>query len=319
MARQAIANVQQQHSSSGALDTADVATLNDALGSAGVDLRAEEEGLQRSHDHPQSFRPFEDRAHKQPPRPHFDAGFLAASMRAVAAHHKVASIPEECVTYLALALRARLQDLVAGMIAAARHRARAQWDREAGLYEDGRAAWDVRVRADVAKQLEALERAERGEEARARRERAVERALEALVAGEELDAPLEIPVDDPMEGDARRRRKKAKGAGAGPEEVEGREMAAANKEAGRAAGIMGRYAWLTAAGSRPTPSAGAGAGATPPRETLRPYKATKRAPTPPPLPPDADQRMPISIRDAMFAVEKERGHGGGRGAARGWT
>jgi hypothetical protein len=37
MARQAIAN--SQHANAGALDTADVATLNDALGSAGVDLR----------------------------------------------------------------------------------------------------------------------------------------------------------------------------------------------------------------------------------------------------------------------------------------
>lgn len=37
MARQAIANSQQANA--GAFDTADVATLNDAIGSAGVDLR----------------------------------------------------------------------------------------------------------------------------------------------------------------------------------------------------------------------------------------------------------------------------------------
>jgi hypothetical protein len=29
--------------------------------------------------------------------------------------------------------------------------------------------------------------------------------------------------------------------------------------------------------------------------------------------------MLITMRDAMFAIEKERGHGGGRGSARGWS
>jgi len=87
----------------------------------------------------------------------------------------------------------------------------------------------------------------------------------------------------------------------------------ANAAASRAAGITGKYAWLTT-------GAGHIAGAPmPSREGMRPYKTAKREPTPPPLPPDADRRTPITIRDAMFAIEKERGHGGGRGAARGWS
>ncbi|KAJ7083622.1 transcription initiation factor TFIID component TAF4 family-domain-containing protein [Mycena belliarum] len=294
MQRQAIANVHAQSSSGGALDTADVATLNDALGSAGVDLRAEEESLQRTTEQPQPFRAFEDRARKQPLRPHFDAVFLGATMRAMAAHHKVTGVPEDCVTYLALALRARLQDLVTAMIGAARHRRQAQWDRAPGVYEDGRAAWGLLVRADVARQLTALELVEREEEtrlraARARREAAIDAAVVAALAGE--DQPVEIPAVD-EEGGQRN---------AAAEN----EMETTNAEARRAAGLAGKYAWLTA---------GQAASARP-----RPYKATKRGASPPPLPPDADQRMPINIRDAMFAVEKERGHGGGRGAARGWT
>jgi hypothetical protein len=238
-------------------------------------------------------------------------------MRAIAAHHKVsAHLPDDCVNYLALALRARLQDLVTGMIDAARHRTNTQFDRPASLYEDGSATWGVLVRSDVAKQLAALEMVEREEEAqvreaRERREQAITAALTALLNGE--DVHLEIPEDDDdMDGGARRRQKKKKAAVS--EEV-GRKMA--NAAANRAAGVTGKYAWLTSSnGPRPKPVAAAATGATP---SSRPYKTTKRAPTPPPLPPDADQRMPITIRDAMFVIEKERGHGGGRGAARGWT
>ncbi|KAJ6551689.1 transcription initiation factor TFIID component TAF4 [Mycena capillaripes] len=298
MARQAIAN--SQNANAGALDTADVATLNDALGSAGVDLRAEEESLQRSHEQPQSFRPYEDRSRKQPARPNFDVNFVGATMRTIASHHKVtAGVPEECVNYLALALRARLQDLVTAMIDAARHRTSAQFDRPASLYDDGSATWGILVRSDVAKQLAALEKAEREEEirlrdVRERREQAITAALTAVLNGE--DAHLEMPEDDDMDGGARRRQKKK----AVSEEV-GRKMA--NAAANRAAGIVGKYAWLTS-GSGPRPKPVSQAGAAPPP---RPYKSSKRA------------RMPITIRDAMFVIEKERGHGGGRGAARGWT
>ncbi|KAJ6460972.1 transcription initiation factor TFIID component TAF4 family-domain-containing protein [Mycena sanguinolenta] len=306
MARQAIANSQQANA--GALDTADVATLNDAIGSAGVDLRAEEESLQRSHQQPQSFGAFEDRSRKQPARPNFDVSFLGSTMRTIASQHKVtAGVPEDCVNYLALALRARLQDLVTGMIDAARHRTSAHFDRPSSLYEDGSATWGILVRSDVAKQLAALEKAEREEEAREREARqrlddAITAAIIAVLNGE--DAHLEIP-DDAMDVDRPRPRKRA------VSEEAGRKMT--NAAANRAAGITGKYAWLTSGNVPRLNSTGA---TLPPR----PYKPSNAVTAnPPPLPPDADPRMRITFRDAMFVIEKERGHGGGRGAARGWT
>ena len=33
---------------------------------------------------------------------------------------------------------------------------------------------------------------------------------------------------------------------------------------------------------------------------------------------EEDTRTTVTMRDAIFVVEKERGHGGGRGAARGF-
>lgn len=34
---------------------------------------------------------------------------------------------------------------------------------------------------------------------------------------------------------------------------------------------------------------------------------------------EEDQRMLLTMRDAMFVIERERGHGGGRGSAKGWV
>ncbi|KAJ7211347.1 transcription initiation factor TFIID component TAF4 family-domain-containing protein [Mycena pura] len=312
MARQAITNAAAQQSGGGTLDTADVATLNDALGSAGVDLRAEEETLQRSHDQPQTFRVFEDRSRKQPARPNFDATFLGSTMRSIASHHKVtAGVSEDCVNYLALALRARLQDIVTAMIDAARHRANAHFDRPASLYDDGTAAWGVLVRSDVVKQLAALEKIEREEEmqmrrARQKREEAIHDAVVAALAGE--DHTLELPADDAVETDGTARKRQKKRAGSGDVE---RKMA--NATASRAAGVTAKYAWLsTGLGKRPKRAVSVDS---PLRDMARPYRAAQGAYTP----PVADQRLPITVRDAMFVVEKERGHGGGRGAARGWT
>jgi hypothetical protein len=72
---------------------------------------------------------------------------------------------------LALALRARLQDLVTAMVFAAQHRTDTQFDYPVSLYENGTPMWSIVVRSDVAKQLAALEKTEREEEMKVRRER----------------------------------------------------------------------------------------------------------------------------------------------------
>ncbi|KAJ7856080.1 hypothetical protein B0H14DRAFT_3644029, partial [Mycena olivaceomarginata] len=183
MAWQAITNSQQANA--GAFSTADIAMLNDAIGSASVDLRAEEESLQHSHQTPSYSGTFEDRSRKQPLCPAFDPAFLSTCMPTIGANYKVGMVPDECVTYLALALRARLQDLVTGMIHAAGYRTHGgRWDRALGVYEGGGpadgegeewtepgAAWGILVRSDVAKQLAALGKVERTEEERERERR----------------------------------------------------------------------------------------------------------------------------------------------------
>ncbi|KAF7318937.1 TAF4 domain-containing protein [Mycena chlorophos] len=316
MARQAITNSAAAATGGGSssLDTSDVATLNDALGSAGVDLRAEEETLQRSHGAQSSYNNnvFEDRARKQPSRPHFEVAHLSAKMRDIATHHKVvgSGIPEDCVNYLALALKARLQDLVEAMIHAAKYRTSAKFDKPASMYEDGTAAWGLMVRADVAKQLAALEKAEREEEERERelrfrREQALDKAIDAMLAGDDMQ--VDFPTEEEVWNDRKRRRKAGKSA-----EVQ-HQMT--NQTANKAAGVPTRT-WMTTTmpSKNKPPIPVPPPAATAPHES-RPYRATGTAPAT----RSTDGKLVVSSKDAMFVILKERGHGGGRGAALGWT
>ena len=281
-------------------------------------------------------------------------------MRTVGTSHKVTRVPDDAINYLALALRARLQDIVTSMIAAAQHRNSTQFDRPASLYSDNQPMWSIVVRSDVAKQLAAIERAEREEETRIRRERkeraelaaahAAALAAQANAAG----APLGTGLGDDDEGGAKKKRKK-EGPG-----VTARNMSEdvrkkmSNAVATQAAGLGGRYAWMNAANlntpipAKPKPvqnatvssttaaatstttttttttttSATTTSTTTSSSTTLNSTWATPYIPTKPkaaPPPQEEDTRLAITMRDAMFVIEKERGHGGGKGAARGWV
>ncbi|KAK0207101.1 transcription initiation factor TFIID component TAF4 family-domain-containing protein [Desarmillaria ectypa] len=332
---------QSTNSGGGGMDTADIATLNDALGSAGVDLRAEEESLQRSHEQHLTYRSYEDRTRKQPVKPSFDTRYLGATMRTVGTQHKVTRIPDDSVNYLALALRARLQGLVEQMIAAANHRTDTQFDRPASLYEDGSPMWSILVRSDVAKQLAALEKVEREEEMKVRRERKeradMAAAHAAALAAQAAGGPSAVAevYDDTDSGTKKKRKKEGPGVTARNMSEDVRKKMS-NAVASQAAGIGGKYSWMTAANAStpaPRPKAPAAssspnpAGASTPGGTAaanaasswsRPYVPTKKPPTPQQSVTEDDTRTTITLRDAMFVIEKERGHGGGRGAARGW-
>lgn len=311
-------------------------------------IQAEEESLQRSYDSHQTYRPFEDRSKKQPTTPSFDTRFLGPTMRGIGTQHKITKIPEDSVNYLALALRARLQDLVVAMVAAARHRTDAQYDKPPSLYEDGTPMWSVVVRNDLGKQLSALEKAEREEEMKIRRERK-ERADLAAAHAANLAAQASgsggaMAVDE-EEGGAPKKKKKKEGPG-----VTARNMSEdvrkkmSNAVASQAAGLGGKYAWMTAANApataakpkpvaaTPAPAVTAPATTSTPATTTapaasttagtswaRPYVSSKKTTAPSGQTAEEDDRMSVTMRDATFVVERERGHGGGRGSARGWV
>ena len=327
---------QQQHSSS-ELDTADVATLNDALGSAGVDLRAEEENLRQSHS--QSQAPTQtatqprgaqrSRAKKQGTKFAFDAAHLGSRMRSIATRHALQAgttgVPEDTVTYLALALRVRLSKLIEGMSHAAEHREETGVLRPPGVYVDGTPMWTQVVRRDVAKQLALLERVEREEELAARRER---KARESFTSSGGQTALPSLDDALPMEAEEEPKKKKKKPDGPGvtaKNMSEDMKKKLSNAVASRAAGLgTGKYAWMNA-GNIPTgPPAKKATGTTSTTSSQqsgsgwsKPYQPAGKKKEEPPA--EDDNRRTITLKDAIFVVERERGHGGGRGAARGWT
>ncbi|KAG8907326.1 hypothetical protein FRC01_007726, partial [Tulasnella sp. 417] len=167
------------------LDTASVAQLTDALGSAGVDIRAEEEAMTRDTraQLSTSIAPSEDRSKKQN---FLDPVVLAARVKEITSNHSVTATAD-AQTYIALALQFRLTTLIKQSIAAVDHRLESQYNRPPPLYpiddnvmqvegEDAakpepQPMWSVLVRRDVSKQLAALEKIDREEESRVRRRR----------------------------------------------------------------------------------------------------------------------------------------------------
>ncbi|KLO14523.1 hypothetical protein SCHPADRAFT_872440 [Schizopora paradoxa] len=370
--------VQQQQPANNA-DTNDIATLNDALGSAGVDLRAEEEHLSRSQDHHTAYRSYEDRSRRQPSTPNFDVRNLHTRMTTIGKQHKVNRIPEDSVQYIALALRIRLQTLVTAMVEAATHRAEAQFDRTPALYDDQTTPmWSVVVRKDTRKILEVLEKIEREEEMKIRRERKQREEAAALAAAQAAAAASGMANGNPMDGDgangedimmtpaaegssAKKSKKKKEGPGVAARNLsEDVQKRLSNAVATQAAGLSkGKYAWMnagtvtsTAAKAKSTPAPAAtstsstvanGTTATdPPSSPLtskplqpaatslssqttsswaKPYVSTSLRNVSPAAgtTQEDDKKVLLTLRDAMFVVDRERGHGGGRGAARGWV
>ncbi|KIJ57240.1 hypothetical protein M422DRAFT_238832 [Sphaerobolus stellatus SS14] len=317
-----------QQAAAPTLDTADVATLNDALGSAGVDLRAEEESLRQSAMSGQAAsqsRGTQRRARKQGKKVVFDSTHLGAKMRTIAAGHGLQTetgtngVPEDSVSYLGLALRARLSKLVEGMVAAAAHREETDHTRTPGLYEDGSPMWSVAVRKDIGKQLTVLEKVEREEELQARRDR---KAREAYTSGQPSLPSLDDALQMEQEDEPKKKKKKPDGPGVTAKNMsEDVRKKFSNATATAAAGLnTSKYAWMnagTAASGPPVKkAAGTVTASTTTTSTWAKYQPPKKKDEPV---VEEDSRRPITMKDAVFVVERERGHGGGRGAARGWT
>ena len=264
-------------------------------------------------------------------------------MRTVGTTHKVTKIPEDSVNYLALALRVRLQELVTAMIAAAANRHDTQFDRSASLYEDGNPMWSIVVRTDVAKQLAVLEKIEREEEMKVRRERK-ERSELAASQSSNYGTQQSTGDGDFDEEEAMQPKKKKKKEGPG---VTARNMSEdvrkkmSNAVASQAAGLStGKYAWMNAAAGASTSAKTKSTTSTPGPSTnannttattttattqstasswARPYVSSTTRQNSSKEEKDEDSRQKITLRDALFVLEKERGHGGGRGSARNYA
>lgn len=313
-------------------DLHDVSTLNDSLASAGVDLRAEEENLTKSAaGNHKTWNIREDRTKRAAV---VDTRALAQTINNVAKHHGLAKgAQDDAVQYVAHALRARMEALLTAMLAAAQHRTEAQVTAPPGVYdphETGTPMWDNQVRRDVALQLAAIEKAEREEEMRVRKERRERQEAHAAQLAA-LNAPQGANGGG-GDDDEPKRKKKKEGPGVAARNMsEDVRKKMSNAVASHAAGLGKKYAWMTdgaaaapaATPSKPKPKADTPTPSTPAPSTpaasgwAKPYVPAGKSATPS-TPTEPEQRR-LTLRDAMFVIEHERGHGGGRGAAKGWT
>jgi len=286
----------------------------------------------------------------------------------IASKHNLTKVSDDSINYAALALRERLLGLITSSIHARDHRSSSGVNRPPGMYSDNTTPlWSHVVRRDTTRQLQALEKVDREEETRIRRERR-ERLENGFVGtpdgnGEGADG----------EGTGKKR-KRAKEMGPG---VTARTMSdearkkLQDDQAARATGSK-KYAWMTAGAGNSiststtatTTGGGAGAGtsglasttarkpsapvtngtaattgtsatgATTASGTTAPAFSAKattgggwmRAPMPQTQAVgvggrsvEEEEARVLTSRDVEFAIAKERGHGGGRGSARGWT
>lgn len=229
------------------------------------------------------------------------------------------------------------------MIAASHHRTDSAYDHATSLYEGTDIPmWDVTVRRDVAKQLAVLERIEKEDELKTRRDRK-ERAdmaaaqLAALQASGSGSSSLGSyggggDMDDDMGENPKKKRKKDGPGVTAKNMSEDVRKQMSNLVANQAIGGK-KYSWMTASNASAAPrsakapektaSASSPATSTPRSTWSKPYVSatvkTGKDAGDAGTPTEEDTKTRVTMRDAMFVVEKERGHGGGRGAALGWT
>lgn len=242
-------------------------------------------------------------------------------------------VSEDAVSYLALSLHNRLKGLVESSVKASRHRHESGYQRPPGLYADGTPMWSEIVRHDIPKQLSAIEKAEKEEDFQERQDR---RSRQDKETKEEQER--QALAEQGLKEGAKKKKKEGPGVQAKNmgEEARRRE---ANLVAMAAAGNTKKYSWMvdkngTAtefASPTPRPPAPVAPRVAAPtngfqRPTYQPGMsfastslAGKKRPRPEETEAEVDERTKLELEDLLFVVRRERGHGAGRGSARGWT
>lgn len=196
------------------------------------------------------------------------------------------------------------------------------------MYTDAKSPiWDKKVRRETAKQLMALEKVEKAEEMRIRRERK-ERQDAARNSGHgnaaTPGATSNVAMDEEDEP-PKKKKKKADGPGVTAKNMsEETKKKLSNTVANAAAGFGNRYAWMNT-GATPLPrkptggaagtstgrtaaSGGGWAGGNAWGAAALKGRAKKK-----------DDERRVTLDDVLFVVERDKGHGAGRGSARGWS
>ncbi|KAG8790509.1 hypothetical protein FRC17_008897, partial [Serendipita sp. 399] len=277
-------------------------------------------------------------------------------LKSVASHHGLKGFKSGVLELTGLAVEQRMRELIEKATFASKHRWDTQTDlmssvtsgkdgdeesARVSMYADGKTpVFDRTVKRDVGKQLLLIEKLEKEEEMRIRRERKEKQeqarqgsagnssvSLESTPSNASADAPMQQTLNEEMDieddGPPKKKKKRAEGPGVQAKNMsEETKKKLSNTVANAAAGFGNRYAWMNAS-STPIPrrphaggsgaanlgSSSWGSSAWSARAKGAKGRGGKAG----------DKDRTLNLRDVLFAVERERGHGGGRGSARGWS
>lgn len=309
-------------------------SLVDVMGASGVDLQAEEDIIQRR----EQLRQQQSQRNRDV-QPDDDELFLqvyplAYKVHTLAQGHGL-SVDAAVLNYLSLAARTRLKNVLESMIASSRHRSWGSHQHPPPLFPEGRPMYHEQIISDPVKQLAALEKAERGEEARRRRERLARdsEAVEAADGIEEVD-----------EGAAKKRPKKiGPGVAARNMSEDVRKRLADSTAMRNLGGGSSKYSWLSGGSTFPSSTFsplgskmddGQAGGSRLPKPKFAPQPAVNwsgaggadagtgawgdvAARQAAKEEEERQARLKVTLRDALFALEYERragvGHGSGEG------
>ena len=168
---------------------------------------------------------------------------------------------------------------------------------------------------DTSKQLQALEKLEREEETKARRERveriSIEREQSQLLASQQQQ--LQITNNDEDDQKKKKRRKDTTNVKNMSDDV---QKKLSDQTALRSAGLAPKYSWLTG-GNQPVNKGNLNKQQNKPANQLSSNLSLKSSQQKSLGPPPHDahlKKSSININDALFALEREKGLGAGRGS-----
>jgi hypothetical protein len=247
--------------------------------------------------------------------------------------YRLRNIEPDALPLIALAAQQRLRGLLDAMVVARDHRLSANVSHPPPFDPNAdhpTPAWDQVVYSDTEKIMRAIQRVEREEEMKERRERNLRDTIEREAQAQQ-EAAANGAAGSPSatgEGDGRKEKKRRKDSTKSLSEDQLKKMSDRT-----ARGVLGgkQYSWMTtggAAGSplRPASTLSAGSNGLPkpkftPQQPSAPSggggtsTAIPRVESLPSFQETSQEKESnrITLRDAMFALEKERGFGAGAG------
>lgn len=229
-------------------------SLVDVMGASGVDLQAEEEAIQHRERMEQSQNARDKGAQPDDDELFLQVYPLAYKVHTLAQQHGL-SVDAAVLNYLSLAARTRLKNILENMIASSRHRSWSSHQHPPPMFPStSQPMYHEQILSDPVKQLAALEKAERGEEARRRRERLARdeesSALAAGLGGDDMD--MDDGTGTPK-GDGRKRPKKiGPGVAARNMSEDVRKRLADSTAMRNLGGGSSKYSWLSGGSNFPS-------------------------------------------------------------------